>query len=123
MIHFIYHFIVYYPLKSSNFQSKGGSADFHVFQNEYVQTLEAIGKVLTTFGEDNKIPAYGFGAKATSTGPLPYMFALDSEEAQLELEKIDVRFNILHCSMLFIFYLRFSLQVHIQGSKHVHHLA
>ncbi|XP_068710536.1 copine-1-like [Montipora foliosa] len=58
-------------------------------RNEYVQTLEAIGKVLTTFGEDNKIPAYGFGAKATSTGPLPYMFALDSEGAQLELEKID----------------------------------
>ncbi|XP_015778748.1 PREDICTED: copine-9-like [Acropora digitifera] len=58
-------------------------------KNEYVRTLAYLGKVLTTFGEDHKIPAYGFGAKAASTGPLPYMFALDSEGGQLELDTID----------------------------------
>lgn len=57
-----------------------------------MRTLANLGKVLTTFGEDYKIPAYGFGAKAASTGPLPYMFALDSEGGQLELDTIDVRF-------------------------------
>ena len=46
--------------------------------------------MLTSFGQDIKIPAYGFGAQASSAGPLPYMFALDSEGGQLELDNVDV---------------------------------
>lgn len=65
---------------------------FSHFQNEYSQTLETVGKVLSSFEQDKKIPAYGFGAQASSTGPLPYMFALDSETGQVELEDIDVSF-------------------------------
>jgi len=60
------------------------------FQNEYSQTLETVGKVLSSFEQDKKIPAYGFGAQASSNGPLPYVFALNSETGQVELEDIDV---------------------------------
>lgn len=60
------------------------------FQNEYSQALETVGKVLSSFEQDKKIPAYGFGAQASSTGPLPYMFALESETGQVELEDMDV---------------------------------
>ena len=65
---------------------------FFLFQNEYSQTLETVGKVLSSFEQDKKIPTYGFGAQASSTGPLPYMFALDSETGQVELENMGVRF-------------------------------
>ncbi|KAK2572719.1 Copine-1 [Acropora cervicornis] len=52
-------------------------------KNEYVRTLAYLGKVLATFGEDHKIPAYGFGAKAASTGPLPYII-IDAYWKRLE---------------------------------------
>ena len=52
-----------------------------------------MGKVLASFEQDKKIPAYGFGAQASSTGPLPYIFALDSEGGQFELENIDVSWD------------------------------
>lgn len=58
-------------------------------KNEYSQALETVGKVLSSFEQDKKIPAYGFGAQASSTGPLPYMFALESETGQVELEDMD----------------------------------
>ena len=63
---------------------------FCQFQNEYSQTLETVGKVLSSFEQDKKIPAYGFGAQASSTGTLPYIFALDSETGRVDLEDIDV---------------------------------
>lgn len=66
---------------------------FYWFQNEYAQTLESVGKVLTSFEQDKKIPAYGFGAQASSAGPLPYVFALDSEGGQIELENVNVSFS------------------------------
>ncbi|KAM7439897.1 hypothetical protein ABFA07_010761 [Porites harrisoni] len=58
-------------------------------KNEYVKTLNTIGKVLTSFKQEEKIPAYGFGAQATSAGPLPYIFPLDRDCGQFELENID----------------------------------
>jgi len=58
-------------------------------KNEYSQALETVGKVLSSFEQDKKIPAYGFGAQASSTDPLPYMFALESETGQVELEDMD----------------------------------
>jgi len=45
---------------------------------------------LTSFKQEEKIPAYGFGAQATSAGPLPYIFPLDRDCGQFELENIDV---------------------------------
>ena len=76
---------------------------FCQFQNEYSQTLATVGKVLSSFEQDKKIPAYGFGAQASSTGPLPYIFALDSETGQVDLENIDVSFlKVCLVSNLFV---------------------
>lgn len=49
---------------------------------------------MTSFKQEEKIPAYGFGAQATSAGPLPYIFPLDRDCGQFELENIDVSFSV-----------------------------
>lgn len=68
----VFHLLFFFPVSGTNKDK--------VYENEYVQAMIAIGKILGPYDYDQQFPAFGFGAKVKGSNEVSHCFPLNGDE-------------------------------------------